>query len=127
MISICPELIGGLSVPRHPAEIESKASGEAVLSGEARVFTADGADLTAYFLAGATATLALAKAEGCQFALLVDGSPSCGSSFIYDGSFSGRRHGGVGVTTAMLRANDISVFSDKQVDALAQAVRDHRW
>lgn len=123
VVSICPELTAGLGVPRPPAEIGKNASGEDVLSGESQVITSNGVDLTSNFVEGAMAALALAKATGCQFALLVDGSPSCGSSFIYDGSFTRRRHDGVGVTTALLRANGIAVFSELQVDALAQAIQ----
>jgi uncharacterized protein YbbK (DUF523 family) len=123
VVAICPELTSGLGVPRPPAEIADRASGEDVLSAHGQVVTAANADVTSYFLAGARATLALAQAEGCRFALLVDGSPSCGSSFIYDGSFTRTRFEGIGVTTALLRANDIAVFSEHQVSALLKAVQ----
>ena len=47
------------------------------------------------------------------------GSPSCGSSFIYDGSFAGRRLAGAGVTAAPLRQHGVEVFADTDIDALA--------
>jgi uncharacterized protein YbbK (DUF523 family) len=49
---------------------------------------------------------------------LIDGSPSCGSGFIYDGAFAGRRHVGAGVTAALLRQHGIEVFAETEIDAL---------
>ncbi|PAJ98156.1 purine-nucleoside phosphorylase, partial [Burkholderia ubonensis] len=80
----------------------------------------NGADVTAPFLAGAQAALALARTHDCGFALLADGSPSCGSRFIYDGSFAGNRHAGAGVTAALLRQHGIEVFADTEIDALLE-------
>ncbi len=59
-----------------------------------------------------------------RFALLIDGSPSCGSGFIYDGSFSSKRHPGSGVTAALMRAAGIRVYSDREVEALAAVTAD---
>ncbi|TIW53756.1 MAG: GNAT family N-acetyltransferase [Mesorhizobium sp.] len=53
--------------------------------------------------------LDLARETGCRYAVLTDGSPSCGSSFIYDGSFSRARVAGQGTTTALLEENGIRV------------------
>ncbi len=122
LVSICPELSGGFSTPRLPAEIENGMSGEDVLAGRARVVESAGADVTDGYIKGAEAALALARETGCDFALLIDGSPSCGSANIYDGSFSGRKHSGLGVMAALLRANGIAVFSDSELDALERAV-----
>ena len=78
-------------MPRLPAEIEPGKSAAEVLSGGARVLEINGDDVTAEFRQAAKNALALAIETGCAYALLIDGSPSCGSGFIYDGSFSGRR------------------------------------
>lgn len=118
IVSICPELSGGFGVPRLPAEIAQAQAGEAVLAGTARVVDVAGADVTPFFVAGAQAALDLARAHDCRFALLIDGSPSCGSRFIYDGSFSGQRRVGAGVTAALLRQHGIEVFADSEIDAL---------
>jgi uncharacterized protein YbbK (DUF523 family) len=118
LVPVCPELAGGFSVPRPPAEIAGGESGRQVLSGAARIVDVNGADVTAPFVAGAQTTLALAQAHDCRFALLADGSPSCGSTFIHDGSFSNRRHAGAGVTAALLREHGIEVFADTEIDAL---------
>lgn len=122
LVAICPELAGGFSVPRPPAEIADNSSGDAVLSGSGRVVDNTGADVTASFVAGAEAALALARQHDIHHALLIDGSPSCGSSTIYDGKFDGTRHAASGVTAALLRQNGIAVFTERDVDALASAL-----
>ena len=48
--------------------------------------------------------------------MLKEGSPSCGSGSIYDGSFKGRKIPGEGVTTALLRQAGIHVFSELELD-----------
>lgn len=121
LVPACPELAGGLPVPRPAAEIAG-GSGAEVLSGLARVVTADGVDVTAAYVEGARAALDVARAEDCRLALLIDRSPSCGGRRIHDGSFSGRLLAGEGVTAALLRGHGIAVFTDAEVDALAAAV-----
>lgn len=123
LVAICPELAGGMSAPRPPAEIEKGASGLDVLEGRARVLEVSGGDVTAEFIAGAEKALALAEANGCTHALLIDGSPSCGSIAIYDGSFSGIKHAGNGVTAALLERAGIAVFSPADIDQLDTLTR----
>ena len=119
LVSICPELSAGFSVPRPPAEIAKSASGRDVLAGAARVIESTGADVTDRYIAGAQAALDLALANGCAVALLVDGSPSCGNSAIYDGTFNNMTHAGAGVTAALLRQNGIEVYAETAIDVLA--------
>ena len=119
VVSVCPEVMAGFAIPRAPAEIASGADGDAVLSGVARVIDSTGADVTDPFIEGARIALRIARENGCRFALLIDGSPSCGSGMIYDGTFSRQKHAGSGVTVALLRANGIEVFSDREIEALA--------
>jgi len=118
LVTICPEMAGGMPVPRPPAEIENGASGLDVLEGRARVLEITGADVTDEFIAGANKALAFAKQHGCAYALLIDGSPSCGSIAIYDGTFSGVKHVGHGVTAALLSRAGIKVFSHTDIDRL---------
>ena len=118
LVTICPEMAGGMAVPRPPAEIENGASGLDVLEGRARVFEITGGDVTSQFIDGAQKALAFAKDHGCAYALLIDGSPSCGSVAIYDGSFSGRKQAGNGVTAALLLQGGIAVFSPATIDEL---------
>lgn len=77
-----------------------------------------GAEVGAAFLAGARAVLQLVEAHGIRLAVLKACSPSCGNRENYDGSFSGRRVSGEGVTAALLRRHGVRVFSE---EALAEA------
>lgn len=116
VVAFCPEVAGGLPVPRAPAEIIA-ADGSAVLAGRARVLTRGGCDVSDYFIAGAKQALALCREQGVVAALLTEMSPSCGSNQIYDGSFTRRGIDGSGVTAALLRQQGIEVFSQFQLDA----------
>lgn len=119
LVAICPELSAGFGTPRPPAEIVDGGNGDGVLAGKARVIEETGRDVSTLYRTGAEIALTLARDQGCRFALLTDGSPSCGSSFIYDGSFSGTRHDGEGVTAALLRQHGMEVFAENQIEALA--------
>ena len=116
---VCPELLGGLTVPRPAAEIADGGDGGDVLDGAARVIGIDGADVTRAFANGAELALAAATRSGATLALRTALSPSCGSGEIYDGSFSGRRRPGDGVAAALLRRHGVRVFAPAQIDALA--------
>jgi len=120
LVPVCPEMDGGLPVPRPPAEI-SPGGGPGVWTGTTRVTTRQ-ADVTAFFIKGAQAALDKAVACGIKTALLKQKSPSCGSCRIYDGSFSRSLVAGMGVTTALLRQNGIMVFGEDQIDQLLQAI-----
>ncbi len=124
LVSHCPEVAAGLGLPRSPAEIEGGRSGDDVIALQARVIEKDGTDKTASYLAAAHTALEKARTCGCRFALLTDGSPSCGSVFIHDGTFIGHRHPGTGVTAALLRANGIEVFSENQIEQLANRLKE---
>ncbi|NTF86290.1 DUF523 domain-containing protein [Agrobacterium rhizogenes] len=122
LVTICPEMSAGMVVPRPPAEIAGGATGEDVLAGTARVMEISGGDVTEGFRQAAENALALARETGCRYALLIDGSPSCGSGFIYDGTFSGAKHPGDGVTAALLKRAGIEVYSDREIDRLAARI-----
>jgi uncharacterized protein YbbK (DUF523 family) len=98
VVPICPEVAGGLPIPRPPAEIRG-GDGNDVLDGRARVVTVTGQDVTAQYLAGAQIALDTARRFGLCRAVLKSHSPSCGAGQIYDGTFSGRLRPGDGVTT----------------------------
>jgi uncharacterized protein YbbK (DUF523 family) len=116
VVSVCPEVAGGLPVPRPAAEITAGAGGAQVLSRHARVVTARGDDVSAAFLAGAQHALQLAQQHHIRIAVLKEGSPSCGSSRIHDGKFTGTRIDGMGVTAALLHSAGIQVFSEAQFE-----------
>lgn len=123
IVPFCPEVAGGLGVPRPAAEIRG-AGGPAVLDGAAHVVTAAGADVGASFLHGARLALDIALAEGVRLAVLKEGSPSCGTGFIYDGSFTGGRRAGQGVTAALLERHGLRAFSELEIGEAAQYLRE---
>lgn len=118
LVALCPEMSAGLPVPRPPAEIEPGMTGGDVLERRARVLEVTGGDVTEAFLEAAQNALSLARREGCAQALLIDGSPSCGSASIYDGRFAGVRHAGMGVTAALLEREGIAVFTPARIEEL---------
>ena len=124
VVGLCPEIEGGLPVPRPAAEIMSGGDAEGVLNGASQVFEIGGEDVSSAFVAGARRALAVAREQGCRYALLTDGSPSCGSSFIYDGRFTGTVVAGIGVVTALLRRNGIEVFSPTEIADLAKRLEE---
>lgn len=113
VIAICPEVSGGLPVPRTPAEIRAT---------DRRVITRNGVDVTQEFILGAERALALCQKYDIQFALLKESSPSCGSRRIYDGTFSGEKVNGKGICSAHLIENGIRVFSEESIDKLVAAL-----
>ncbi len=115
-VLVCPEEEGGLATPRPRAEIVG-GSGEDVLAGRARVVTVEGRDVTAEYLKGAERALEAARAAGAGVASLKTRSPSCGKSQIYDGTFSGARREGQGVTAALLEQNGIGVIPNEGAGA----------
>lgn len=119
VIGLCPEVAGGLPVPRKAAEIQA-GDGAAVIAGKARVETRDGTDVTGCFLSGAQQALALCEQYDIRIAVLTESSPSCGSDRIYDGSFTRSAIAGSGVTAALLRQHGIEVFNQHQLEQALQ-------
>lgn len=79
IIPVCPEVMGGLSVPRIPCEIIGD-----------KVIGKDGNDYTYPYQLGAKKALKIAKKEKITLAILKKKSPSCGASLVYDGTFTKR-------------------------------------
>lgn len=116
VLPICPEVSGGLWVPRLPAEIIAGAGGEAVVQGVAQVMDKAGKDVTGHFIDGAGYAMNLAMSRGIHMAVLKEGSPSCGSGYTYSGTFTGVKVARAGVTTAMLRQAGVQVFNENQFE-----------
>ena len=112
LVPLCPEVTGGLATPRPAAEITVTPEGR-------RVLTAAGTDVTRAFERGADAAARACAAHGIRIAILKDGSPSCGSRSIYDGTFSGRQVDGEGVTATRLRAAGVRIFRESEIDSAA--------
>lgn len=114
-IVICPEEMGKLTIPRVPSEIQYSKTADEVLKNEAKVLSKNGDDVTKYFIDGANKALEIAKRNNCKLAILKDGSPSCGSNYIYDGNFEGKKIDGKGVCACLLENNGIEVISEYDV------------
>lgn len=123
VIPVCPEQLGGLETPREPCEIIN-GNGLDVLSGTAKIVVAQhNDDVTSKFLKGAYETLKIVEVVGASIAVLKAGSPSCGVSKIYDGTFSGTRRNGNGVTAQLLLSKGIKVFTEESLDELELQLR----
>lgn len=114
LLSICPEVSGGLEVPRAPAEIQQ---------GTRRILTTTNIDVTKQFTHGAKLALSLCKRHKIKYALLKESSPSCGSTTIYNGNFENIKIKGRGVTAALLLENGILVFSEGTINQLVNIIK----
>ncbi|MGL6245603.1 DUF523 domain-containing protein [Pseudomonas sp.] len=121
VVPLCPEVAGGLPTPRAAAEIPGGQGGE-VLDGHATVITTEGEDVSAEFLSGAYQALELVQKHGIRIAVLKANSPSCGNLLTYDGTFSGVKVSGEGVTAALLRRYGVQVFSELEMVEVAVAL-----
>ena len=104
VIPICPEVFGGLSTPRIPSEIKDNI-----------VINKEGKDVTKYFIDGANKTLEIAKILNVKKALLKQKSPSCGCGRIYDGTFTSNIIKGDGITTKILKENNIEIITEEDL------------
>ena len=102
VIKVCPEVMGGLSIPRVPSEIKN-----------GKVINQEGVDVTHEYQLGALKTLEIAKDNNIKIAILKSNSPSCGSGKIYDGTFSKTLINGDGVTAKLLKENKIIVLNEE--------------
>lgn len=114
LIPFCPEQLGGLPTPRPSTEIYN-GSGEDVLNNKTKVIDQNNKDISREFVLGAQETLNIAKLFSVKEAILKQRSPSCGCGQIYDGTFSKNIIKGDGVTTALLKQNDIEVVSEEDL------------
>ena len=107
LIPFCPEVEGGLSIPRTPAERK-----------DGRVINQDGEDVTDAYYRGAELAFNICLYLKIKKVILKEKSPSCGSKIIYDGSFSHKEIPGMGVTAEYLKEKGIEVYSEDDIDSL---------
>jgi uncharacterized protein YbbK (DUF523 family) len=112
LVPVCPEVAGGLPVPRP----EAQRVGD-------RVMRKSGEDISAAYIKGAEMAVELAAENGIEVAIMKDGSPACGSSRIHDGSFSGRKIPGEGICVEYLRKAGIKVFNEKECEKVEKYLR----
>ena len=102
-VLVCPEVQGGLPVPRLPSEIS-----------ENKVYNTAGEDVTDAFIQGSRKALALVKEHQCELAILKANSPSCGTDHVYDGAFTHTLRVGCGIFTAMCRQSGIVCLNETE-------------
>lgn len=107
VISVCPEVMGGLPVPRESSEI---------VDGVVR--HKDGMSVDEEFRKGAELALKKVLENGVELVILQSRSPSCGVKEVYDGTFSGKLIQGQGVFAKLLKENNIRVLDVSELDNL---------
>ena len=113
LIPVCPEVFGGLPVPRSDAQRQGS-----------RIIARNGRDVTAEYLKGAEEAVRLADDENVICAIMKEKSPSCGSSRIYDGTFTGTLIEGEGLAVQLLRKAGVKVFSEEQLNEVKQLINE---
>lgn len=109
-----PITAAGFPVPRPPTEIIGSTA-QLVLAGNGWVEEDNGSDVTDAFIEGARLAVERSVAEGCVMAVLTDGSPSFGTTYAYDGTFSGDTIEGMGVTAQLLHNHGLPVFPEDRI------------
>ena len=107
LVPFCPEVEGGLSIPRSPSE-----------RVDDRVMNMDGEDVTDEFYKGAELAYNICLFLKIKKAILKEKSPSCGSKIIYDGTFSHKEINGMGVTAQYLKEKGITIYNEDEIDSL---------
>ncbi len=111
-IPVCPEVLGGLPVPREACEI-SNGAGKSVIEGNTRVIQVNsGRDITYNLMKGAERVLEIIGSKEIEFVIFKEKSPSCGVNRIVR---KGKIVSGMGVTTAVLRREGITIYSEESV------------
>lgn len=108
LVPVCPEVYGGLPTPRP----DSQRVGD-------KVMACTGVDVTAEYEAGAVKALQLARQNEVTFAIMKEDSPSCGSRYIYDGTFTDTKKEGQGRAVQLLTEDGFTVFDEDQLDEAA--------
>ena len=107
LIPVCPEIMGGMPTPRNPVEIT-----------DGKVFDYDGEEFTKEFEKGSEEVVKLAKLYDATIATLKENSPSCGSNYIYDGTFNHQKIKGMGIAAHKLSKENIKLFNEENVKIL---------
>lgn len=116
IFSVCPEVAGGLGIPRNKAEIVSRNKPFKVLDFEQK-------DVTINFLLGAKKALDICLENNIKVALFKSKSPSCGNTAIYDGTFSENLVDGKGLSARLLEENGIKVFNEHELEDLKKFIK----
>ncbi len=109
LVPVCPEVFGGLPTPRPDSQ----------RIDEIHVRAQTGQDVTKEYTKGAKEALRLAQTEDVAFCIMKQDSPSCGSKYIYDGTFTDTKISGQGLAVEYLRNAGFKVFAEEDMDDAA--------
>lgn len=112
LVPFCCEVEGGLSIPRLPSEIKGNS-----------VKNSEGKDVTSAFRLGVYKASSIVSYLGIRIAILKENSPSCGSHFVYDGTFSGRLVKGQGLLARELTRLGVTVMNEEEGKAFLEKLK----
>ena len=104
LIPVCPEQLGGLPTPRHPAE----RVGDKLISDV-------GTDVTEEYTRGADLVVEIAEKNNVDYCIMKANSPACGKGIIYDGTFTGKKCPGNGLATEKLLKAGFTVYTEDEI------------
>ena len=105
LIPVCPEQMGGLTTPRNPSERQENGT----------IIMNDGTDVTENYKRGVEMTLKIAELNDIDYAIMKAKSPSCGKGLIYDGTFTGNKIEGDGITSEALLNAGYKVITENDL------------
>lgn len=114
LVPICPEVFGGLPTPRPDSQ-----------RVDGKVMAQTGQDVTVEYTRGAEEALRLAKENDVVFAVMKQDSPSCGSKYIYDGTFTDTKKEGQGLAVEYLRNAGFKVFAEEDIEEAEKYLQEH--
>lgn len=106
VIRVCPEVMGGLPIPRVPSEI-----------CQGIVINKEGISVDRQFREGAKQCLKIALQEEPELVIFKARSPSCGKRQHYDGTFTQTLADGPGITAALLLENGFCIIEEDEIAA----------
>lgn len=109
LVPVCPEVFGGLPTPRPDSQ----------RTDSIHVQAQTGEDVTNAYRKGAEEALRLARTADVAFCIMKEDSPSCGSKYIYDGTFTDTKIPGQGLAVEYLRKAGFKVFDEDDLDEAA--------
>lgn len=123
-ISVCPEILGDLSTPRLPAELQGNSN--SILLGNNRILDINKVDVTNDFVNGSKRSLRIAKKNNVKTAILKTNSPTCGFRYVYDGSFSNTLKEGNGLFAQLCINNGINVISSDDKNSIIEVINSNK-
>ena len=104
VISICPEVLAGMKIPRSCAEIV-----------DGRVVDENGNDVSLEYDKAVAVALSKIQNEEIDLVILQSRSPTCGVNQIYDGSFTGKLIPGMGLFAKALKQRGYNVIDVEEI------------